>query len=188
MALRLYPPPDAVYQADYIYQRQPRLLRTDDHSTGTVTTTSGSASVTGSGTAWAARHVGTVFRVSRSAAKPTGPAGANPAAFERIITAVSSATSITLDSTADESLSACGYLLSDPVDVEPGAMLVALLRAVEHQMAHARRMRDRQMSETAYTRALVLAREADSRNFTDERIGQGRWYRERLADMPITFE
>ncbi len=185
MAISFYPPPDQDYQAEYIYQRLPRDLKLDEYKTGSASTTSGSTTVTGAGTNWTSRLVGTVFRVSRTSSDyPTGLVGPNPAAFERLVTAVNSTTSLTLDSAASETLGPVKYLLSDPIDVEPGAMLTALLRSIEYQMAHARRMRDRELSEAQYNRALILAREADSRNFTDERLGQGWWYGERLANMP----
>jgi hypothetical protein len=185
MALSLHPAPDQAYQLDFVYQRQPRQLRIDRHLDGAASCTAGSAAVTGSGTGWAARHVGTVVRFSRSAQNPvTGWAGGNPPAFERVVTAVASATSLTMDDVAPESLSGVKYQLSDPADVEEGAMMTALLRSIEYQMAHARRLRDRAQAEQDYTRALILAREADSRNFRDERVGGVGAYPYRLADMP----
>lgn len=184
LALSLYPTPDQAYQLDFIYQRQPRQLRIDEYKTGTVGTTAGSATVTGVGTAWSSRLVGTIFRVSRTQDYPTSPFGANPSVCERIVTAVSSTTAMTLDDTVPESLGSAKYILSDPVDIEEGAMMTALLRGIEFQMAHARRMKDRAQSEQDYTRAILLARETDSRNFRDERVGGSGAYPYRLADMP----
>lgn len=186
LALSFYPPPDAAYAVDGIYTRMPRQLQVEEYSAGSATTAAASAVVAGTGTAWAARHVGCVFRVTGSRTKlPTGRAGDNAPAYERVVVSVDSATQITLDDTVDEAFSAAKYTLSDPVDVETSAMLTALLRGVESQLAKSRRMGDRQEAEAEYLKALLLAREADSRSFEDSRVGGSLPYPARLADMPL---
>ncbi len=175
MALRLWPPPDDAHQMDLVYMRHPRQLKVDLVNAGKASLSSGSAAVTGSGaTAWSSRLVGSVFRVGVDPTKPaTGWVGENPPQAERIVTAVSSTTQLTLDETVSFTAGSAYYSISDPVDVEPGAMLTGLLRCCEHQMSQARHMKDRAEVQRDYNAALILAREADSRYFRDEASGQG---------------
>lgn len=185
MAVSFFPAPDAAYNFDYIYQRRPRPLLIDEYAAGSVTTSSGSATLTGVGTSWTSRMVGSVARVSSSQSlSPTGLSGSNPYRFERIITAVGSPTSITLDDSVDEAYTRVKYSISDPVDIEEGAMLTALLRGCEYQMAVARHMKDRQEEETAWLRSLIQAREADSRNFSEDHAGARHPFPYRLANFP----
>lgn len=185
LAISLFPPPDAAYQIDGVYERRPRDLKVEDYSAGTVSCTAGASTLTGSGTAWASKLVGTVIRLSASAQNlPTAEWGSNPAQQERVVTAVNSATSITVDEVWDETQTAVKYRASDPVDVESGSMLNALLRACEFQLAMARRMPDRAQAERDYERELILAREADSRSFAAAAVGPNRPWPVRLADMP----
>lgn len=184
LGLNLFPPPDDDYALAFLYQRRPRPMRVERYATGTASVTSGQATVTGSGTAWSSGHVGCVFRPSQSSAAVTGPFGSNPAGWERVVTAVASATSLTLDAAAPESLSGVAYHLSDPVDIELGAMRTALLRGVEKQASMSRRGKDRELVEAAYDKALIRAREADSRNFRQESAGPSGHWPARLADMP----
>lgn len=185
LALSLYPPPDAAYELDGLYQRRPRELRVDAYTAGTVTGTAGLATLTGSGTSWTSKLVGTVLRLSSDSRNlPTADWGAYPASEERVVTAVNSATSVTLDDVLDSSYAGVKYLCSDPVDVETASMLTAMLRGCEAQIAQSRRMADRAQAMADYNRELILAREADSRNFTAERVGPNVPFPVRLADMP----
>lgn len=185
LAFGVFPPPDDVYNIDYLYQRRPRPLTIEGYSTGSATVGSGSTVVSGTGTSWTSRHVGTVFRPSlESGVLPTGFAGDNPAPWERIVTAVNSATSLTLDVAAPEALVNVPYLLTDPVDIEQGAMRTALLRNLEFQLAISRNRKGQPAAEAAWTKALIVAREADSRNFRSERAGTGVHWPTRLADFP----
>ena len=185
LCLSFYPPPDQAYTIDGIYQRTARQLNVEEYSTGTVTTTSGQATVTGSGTAWTSKLAGTIFRVTSSKTEtPTGRTGDNPPAYERVVLSVDSATQLTLDDLIDETLAGVKYVCSDPVDVETNTMLTALLRGVEAQLGKTRRMTDRSELEAEYNKAVILAREADSRNFRDSRVGAYFPWPIRLADMP----
>jgi hypothetical protein len=186
LAVSFFPSPDQAYSVDAVYQRTARQLNIEEYADGTVTTGIGSATVTGSGTAWTSRMAGSVFRVTDSRTDiPTGRDGDNPPLYERVIASVESATSLTLDDVIDETLTAVKYSISDPVDVETSAMLTALLRGVESQLGKSRRMADRDELEAEYNRALILAREADSRSFQDARAGEFLSYRMRMADMPM---
>lgn len=184
MQVVFYPPPDTIYPVDFVYQRRPRGLATEDFHEGRVATTADSATITGSGTNWASRHLGSVFRLSRTRELPTSPFGDNQPVCNRIVVAVNSATSITLDDTVPETFASAPYLLSDPIDIEDGAMLVALLRCAEFQLSHKRNKADRQLLERYWMDALLKARETDSRSFSDKRMGPGMGWPTRLADFP----
>lgn len=185
LAVSFFPAPDAVYHMDYIYKRLPRQLKFDAVLAGKVTLTNGSASVTGTGTAWDSRMVGSVFRASADTQNlPTNYAGAWPYRYERIVVDVVSATELTLDAVVDSTLTGVKYVISDPVDIEPGAMLTCLLRGSEFQTATSRTKKDREEARMAYERALLLAREADARNFGESAAGVRRPYPYRLAYMP----
>lgn len=192
MALRFFPFPDDAYNIAYMYTRLPRPLRFVEVTAGTVTTTSGSTTVTGSSTAFTSAMVGSVIRFSTSTSTsdgeyPTGRSGAYPFHLERTITAVASATSITVDSDPGETLTAVLYTVSDPADIEPGAMTTFLLREVERQCRILKRdLKTSESVERQYQQAMFLAFEADSRNFSSRQVGPT-WNSRRLADMPITL-
>ncbi len=185
MCLSFFPAPDDDYQVDLIYQRRPRQLNIASYSRGTVSCGQGSATLTGSGTSWTSKLEGTVVRLSEVADEaPTGREGANPAALERVVLSVDGPTSLTMDDGADDDLTDVSYLMSDPVDIEAGAMWTALLASCESQAAKTRRMDDRGLAEQEYRSALLRARETDSRNFAERAAGTTRQFPVRLADMP----
>ncbi len=185
LGLFLWPPPDNIYYLDFVYHRRPRPLKLDQVDAGLVTTTSGSATVTGDGTAWTSSMAGSVLRFSATKQDlPTGPSGGNPAASERIITSVASATSLSVDSVLGDSFSGVKYLISDPVDIEEGAMFTALLRCCEQQTTIVRIMKNLAMAQGNYRDALILAREADARSYARRSPGPRRAGYRRLANMP----
>jgi hypothetical protein len=186
LAISFFPAPDNTYQTDMIYRRRPRPMNIEEYTSGTVSSTQGSAVLTGSGTAWTSRLEGAVLRIGLDPkAAATGRVGANPPLLERQVVSVDSATQLTLDDVAEDSLAGAKYVISDPADVETGAMYSALLRGCEAQIAKARRMTDRAQAEGEYSKALIRAREADARRFGEERAGEGRRpWPVRLRDMP----
>jgi hypothetical protein len=186
LAIAFYPPPDQAYAIDYIYKRHPRPLKVDDYSTGTVAVGAGSQTVTGAGTAFTSSMVGSVIRLGDATHVPTSRAGSHPFAQERLVTGYASETSLTVDSGWDSAASGVKFRISDPVDVHTGSMLTAVLRKAELETGHARNKRDRGELERTYRDALIMAREADSRNFKEERAGGMRFWPYRLADMPFT--
>lgn len=182
--LRFFPPPDAAASYDYAYQRLPRPLVLDQYTAGTVTASSSSATVAGTNTLWTANMIGSVLRLSANAMDlPTGFAGTNPFQVQRIITAVGSATSLTVDQVYGETLTGVKYTISDPADIEPGAMLTALHRQIERELRLARRMKSAD-EDVAYREAMVLAKEADVRSYARQAVGEHGIYQPRLADMP----
>jgi hypothetical protein len=185
LSIAFYPPPDQVYAVDYIYKRHPRPLRVESEISGKVSVGVGSTAVTGTGTAFASSMVGSVIRVGDASTVPTARWGNAPAADERLVTAVASATSLTVDSGWSVVANGVKYVISDPVDIHVGSMLTALLRRAELETGHARNKRDRAELEVAAQRELLMAREADARNMKEERAGSPSFWPVRFADMPF---
>lgn len=172
LSAAFYPPPDSIYTFDFIYQRRPRPLVVDQYCKGTVTASQGSQTVTGSGTVWTSRHLGSSIRFSGSALEaPTGLIGSNPYLEERVITAVASNTSVTVDSPLANAYAGSKYVISDPVDIEEGAMLTAFQRCLEKQESITRLMKIQGNARSAYNEALIKAMEADNRHFERRQAG-----------------
>lgn len=186
-AFRFWPPPDARYAIDFLYKRRPRAISIDRRDAGTVTTTSGSATVTGAGTAFTAAMAGSVLRVGTSpTVKPTGAGGNDPAAFEGVIGEVASATSLTLTAAATATLSGRAHVVSDPADIDQDVQLRLLYRLIERQCRAMARMKELPEEDREYQRALAEAREADSRYAGRRAAGAEFLPGHRLADFPVT--
>lgn len=164
-AVRLYPPPDAEYNFDHVYLRQPIATRIEEYSTGTTSRTSGSRTVTGSSTAaWTAAMVGAVIRFGTDDEIPTGLEGDNPYVEEGVIESVESATSLTLKEAAESTGATKGHLISDMIDIDPGPMLTAFLRRCELEQAYLLpKDSSVQQRNLAYLSALREAMAADYR-------------------------
>ena len=186
VAISFFPAPDNNYEVEFMYNRQPRPLKTEAYTTGKVSIAAGSTALTGVGTSFdSIRHPGTIIRLSNDSINiPTSDVGSNPATLERVVLAVNTPTSITVDSPAPVTLSNSAYIISDPADIEPLSMRLALLRAAEYQLGVAHNRKDRDMLEKAFTDELIRAREADSRNFSQQSPRSYRPFPTRLADFP----
>lgn len=183
LVIRFAPPPNQVINYEVYYQRRGRRLGVDNYSTGTLTTTAGSTSVTGSGTAFTSLHAGCVVRFSADSANlPTSIYGSsdstintNPAVFQGIIQSVTSGTAFKLQSAAPTSLSGVKFTVSDPIEVEVGAMFTAFLRKAE--LAFARFCNDSLSAPMAAAHdALMDAAAADDRSSTTEQHAGWRRY------------
>jgi hypothetical protein len=185
MECKLFPAPDITYEFDCLYQRLPRPIVITEYNAGLVSSVSGSPTITGSGTAWSASMIGSVIRLSYDTINiPTGLGGLNPAAFEAIITAVNSPTSITIGVNAPLTLTGVKESISDPIDIEPGAMSVFMMRECEKQMRILRRMRSLPEENAVYMEAQTKAWEADARNIGRRAAGMSLGFPQRLANMP----
>lgn len=141
-SLFLGPPPSGSRSYEYMYRSSPRQLRCERYATGTVSVSSGSTTVTGSGTAFTDTHVGAVIRFSVDSNQPTSIIGGlsadeNPFYAHRTVLSVESSDSLTIDAVVSNSvsLSGVGYTISDPIDIEAPVMLVAFQRLAELHMA-----------------------------------------------------
>lgn len=177
MALRFYPPPSTVFHYGYMYHRRPRTLTTPTYTTGTIT--SSGTTVTGSGTTWTSSMIGCVLRNSvNGTATPTGTEGSNPFVEQRIITAFTSATSVTIDSAFTSDIStAAKYEISDPIDLEAGAMYSAFLRKCELELGLLQRRDDTPQLNQLYYSTLHTAMEADNRSLDRKPAGTRYWRR-----------
>lgn len=105
-----------------------------DSCVGTVSVTSGEATVTGSGTAFREAMEGSYLRLQTGSELPTGETGQNPYSEQHLILSVASATSLTLATTASATHTAKKYVISDPVDIARN-MEQALYRGIEYELA-----------------------------------------------------
>lgn len=187
----VWPPPDGVYNIDFPYRRTPRPLVYDRVTDGFASVALDGVTVTGTGTAFKAAHVGSVIRFGvNNQDEPTGDTGLNPAAHEAIITAVASATSLTIDTAAPEAVDAAKYLISDPVDIDRTVMGELLLREVERQFRIVGRTGSpKQQAEemTAYSLALTVAREADVRFTGRQAALRSQTRRSGFMHYPVQF-
>lgn len=174
MALFFSPAPDIADTYDFVYLRRPRALAVREEFVGTISISASGTTVTGVGTGFTSAMVGSIFRASaNSTTIPSGFAGDNPAAIESRITAVASATSLTIEDAATADLSAVKFMISDPLDFTDGPMLNAFYRCCEMHLA----MNGPQSAELAgrtmqaYQRALLLAKEADARSIAPRSAG-----------------
>jgi hypothetical protein len=142
-ALFTYPQQSATETVDFVYTRFPRVLRYTGHEdpAGTITATAGSATIAGSGTAFDSDMVGAVLRVGTDSTRPTGRFGEKPYSEERIITAVATPTSLTLDSNIATSQSGVAYSVADPIDIGRVAKN-AFMRLAEKHLVISRPSRD----------------------------------------------
>ena len=191
----VYPASDAVGTLDFIYRRRGRDIRFTGMNAadyqGTVAVTAGSATVTGTGTAFSSLVPGAVMRIAANATKPTAMIGSNPWVEERSIASRSSTTACVLDAVVTQTLSAVKYVISDPVDIDPALHNLMRAGAVWHfaqergAVLPAVLIQGQPMTE--YERALMIAKSADSR-IGERRVcgGRGTWPR-RLADMISSY-
>lgn len=188
LAARLFPYPDQARTIDYVYHRRPRGLAISDYREGTVATVAGSTTVTGNGGAsFDAAMVGTAFRAGTALAPPTSAIGAAPATFESTVVEVPTSSSLRLSGPAPRTAAALKYVISDPVDLEPGAMLDALLRGVEKHLHLSRRIDGLAAAAAMFDEALRQAKAADSRSFQGRAVGQTRSRHLHPKYMPARF-
>jgi hypothetical protein len=128
---------------------------------GKISTTAGSTSVVGVGTAFDSRMVGTMLRASADGTTlPTGPAGVNPFMFQQTVASVESTTGLTLSYAAPVALSSVKYTVSDPCDVS-AAMYDVFIKGVECQLANFCGLGEYKDVMVRYQAALQAARAAD---------------------------
>lgn len=159
-AIRVIGYPTRTETIDFTYRRSPRTLRFSGHETnlraGTIT--AAGTTVTGTGTAFSAAMIGSILRVGTANDHP-GPLGSmTPWEAEAKITAVSTATSLTVESAV--TATNAKYLITDPVDLSPG-MTNCIHSGCEYWLA---RTRDKSPDKVfaMYQRDLRLAMESDA--------------------------
>jgi hypothetical protein len=101
-----------------------------------------------------------------------------------MIMSVESTSSLTVDRVLNNSLSDVKYRISDPLDIEYGAMMDVFLRFAEYQMGMLRRIQDLASLKQFKDEALMLAREADARTSAPRSVDTEGTFSRRLAYMP----
>ncbi len=176
------PAMDEDYLVDYVYKKRARDMKltgmASGHSVGTISV-SGTA-VTGSGTSFSSSMVGSVIRISDSTDKPTGIEGEFPYLEEKVIRAVGSTTSITLESSGT-SAAGVAYRVSDQCDL-PRILHDAMRKCCRKHLAQGRSFKGSEMAANQYREALVYAKRASSMS-TATTVAMGARRRHvRLAD------
>lgn len=161
LGICLYPVKTESATLDYIYTRRPRRLRHTGHDAndyvGTIAVTAGSATVTGTNTAFNDTMLGAILRIGTdNTHRPTGLEGKYPFIEERSISAIASTTSLTLDNNAATTRSGVKYTVASPIDL--GVSLHNLfMRQCEKHLARAHVFEDRERIELAEMEARILA-------------------------------
>jgi hypothetical protein len=179
-AVHFWPAPDSQRTLDMIAKLAPRNINLtgfrSEERVGTVAVSGNT--VTGTSTQFTSAMIGSLLRISSDGTNyPDGRGGNNPYAYQRIITAVASATSCTIGGTAI-STSGKKYCVTDPLDISR-PMLDAFWRGIERKLAGSKKgLQTAQMADGLYMTALNKARAADSsvsqrRSAWDSTIGFG---------------
>jgi hypothetical protein len=160
------PPPNEARTYDVMYEAEPRAMKVLSETAGTITVSS--LSVTGVGTAFTSDMVGSVIRLTTSTTDaPTSVEGyianSNPYDEYRVITAVASGTSLTIDQAVTGTYSGTKYSISDPLDIDVTAMYTCLLRMAEAEYGRLSGAPDLQTREQLAARELERAKENDNR-------------------------
>jgi hypothetical protein len=180
VCIEFWPPPTESKIYDFMAEVSPRQLFTEVVDTGTVTTSGTAATFDSS--VLSSRNTGSIIRFSQNANLPTSVVGGlggadNPYYAQRIITSVTSGTAAVIDSALTTEVSGVRYTISDPIDVEAGAMFSCFLRMCEAEFARAINSKDATQKEAEIQYHLRLAIAADHR---DRDFGQ--------RVIPLDFE
>ncbi len=169
LGIRIMPPPNAVYNFDFMYKRMPRQMTCNQYTTGTVTTST--TTVTGTSTVFTSAMVGCLIRFSSGGTAPTGLEGSNPYVAQRVITAFTSATSITIDQALSSELAGVKFEISDPIEMEANAMYTAFLRRCESDLGPLMRRDDQEKLRERAHDAWLTACEQDNRTLDSRPSG-----------------
>lgn len=166
LGLIFSPPPSAARSFDILYEAGPQPISTWKYANGKVGTSTVTATLSDGGET-NAKMVGSVIRFTDSASvEPTGLAGGmegdNPFTEQRVIVAVPSSSTLTLHASMD-TLTAKKYTISDPIDIEPGAMLLAFQKMCDAEYAALLRVKDWGERAADAIRHIRLAMENDQR-------------------------
>lgn len=158
-AIKVIGYPIIVQSLDFTYRRLPRGIRISGHegSARAGTVTCSGTSVVGTGTAFTAAMVGSVIRFGTASSMPDSLGSMSPYEAEAVITAVSSATGLTVDSPV--TATGAKYLVTDIVDM-PDSMHNAMLSCAEYWLSRLRGTKP-DNAFAMYQRDLRLAMEGD---------------------------
>ena len=177
MGLFIYPASDSERTLDFIYERTPRELQRTGWDAGdfagSISTTAGSDTISGTGTSWHPSMEGAIIRIGESdTAPPTSRLGGVPWVEERSILKVESPTSIIVDAPVARGLSGVKYRVTDPIDIDV-TLHLPMLWCVARYLAIERNYAGIQAIEMAYVNAITFARRANAK--TNDRQWAGMW-------------
>lgn len=172
MAVRLVPSPQSARVYSGSYQRRGAIARFEKVEDGTVTINgdpTATTTVTGTGTAFTSEMVGAIIRIGSAAASPGPQIGGLDesdieAAEERLITAVTDSTTLTVDSAISSDYTDVKYTISSLIDLEQTAVREALFRLAESEFARLSSRPDANNVMGEFWRALEVAKAADVRH------------------------
>lgn len=132
LMLMVWPPAETVTRLNMFYERYP--AQANIHRAGTGTVTVSGTTATASTATFTADMVGSAIMFSTDGAEEIRSPLASPNLEngQRIITAYTSTTVVTLDVTA--SITDKTFYVSDLIDAMPGPMTEAILRLAEHEI------------------------------------------------------
>lgn len=184
--IRFFPYPDLQKTIDFIYLRRPRDLLVKAQTTGSVSVTSGSTTVTANGFVFPLTCIGSIFRLGTTSTTPGSWLSPNPPTFETWIYDRINSTTIQLNDAPTVSGN-YAYIISDPIDVEQESTLTAIMRGTEKYLCTARNIQGKPDPFMAFQEALRSAQAADSRSFQGRSMGaqRRRWIHPKY--MPAAF-
>lgn len=161
---------------DFLYRRWPRQIKRSGHESasrvGTVSTTAGSTTVTGSGTSFTSAMVGSYIRISGdSTNSPEGLGGLNPYQEQLRIKSVASTTSLTAETAAEYTASGVKYIVTDPLDI-PYYMVSLMQACSEYHLSRVRSKDNADEKYALYMHCLRRALEMDVVAPLSGRIGR----------------
>lgn len=187
LAVVFGPPPLTADPFDFIFQRAPRQLYTEKKTNGNATILGGTQTVAVDQPVFdPSRDIGAIFRFSSDSTEPSGLVGGwagddpstfndNPYFAERVIASVTGPTQAELDAAVSESdLTNVGYTISDPIDVESGAMLTFFHRLCEYEFSKLTKREDKndRKRDALEAQEAAFAHDARTRAFYDDGYGQ----------------
>ncbi len=173
MSLEFGPPPSSARYYDFVWEASPRDLLIEKYSTGTVSITINTTTLTLSGGTFPTSCVGSVVRLGTTANEPTSVIGSpiprgsgtnEPFVLQRTIVARNSGTEVVLDAVSPATHTAVKFTISDPLDIDISAMFTALYRLAEYEFARYTRMEGLRQIEADFRQSLIEAMEADQRH------------------------
>jgi hypothetical protein len=171
LSLLFSPPAGSAIRYEYIYQRRPKNIVVEKLNTGTLSVLADATTVTISGGTITSDCVGSVVRFGTAASEPTSVLGGiddtvvSPTHQATIISVASNGASFEIDEGPASDFTTVKYTISDPLDIDHGAMLSAVQRLAEaaYTRTTKRDPKERREREELAMWALRMARERDSR-------------------------
>jgi hypothetical protein len=171
LSLVFAPPASSEINYEFYYQRRPKTLVVEKLNTGTLTVSADSTTVTVVAGTITLDCIGSIVRFGTAASEPTSILGGiddttvSPTHTASITAVSSSLDEFTIDEAYTADLTTVKYTVSDPLDIDHGAMLTAVQRLAEaaYTRTTKRDPRERREREELALYALRDARERDNK-------------------------